>query len=748
MAQDSITGSVIAEKYRATGFQRSGRMGDVYVARRLDDQQVVSLKMLDPGLFANPEAVRRFEREAKIAQAIEHPFTLRVLDHGRSALGPWLALEYVDGESLADVIERGPLDPARAALITGRIALALEAAHQKGVVHRDLAPSNVILASQGGDSDIVKVSDFGLAMLNEPEGEGDESTLTGVGVRIGTPTYMAPEYIEEYSLDHRADLYGLGIMLFEMLTGAPPFTGRPYKVMDAHVNEAVPRPSSRRPGVPAWLDELVSRMTTKRPAQRLQTAAEVAAAIGQGLGQRLTVVEYAPPSPKRSSKRPEGGRPEAAPPEPAPAKDPILEHFVASNVGPTTRSRGGKIPPLERRFLVTRVAAGSVAGQAGVAAGWTLHLPDEDRPGLLEPRLWYQVVGQRRWAFFPPDGAERVEIVTSGLPIGVEVCRSAENVTANYDPLVPEPSALLDLWRQQRWEDLERLSKATLQQARPGGSLGGALFGRFLSGGAEKRVLVDHPALLFHGIAAMESGRPQGHLDVAEFAAKYATKWPNVYQSLAEFYTAAHQWRSASEPHVRAPLLETFTEVVQREPLPLLVRRYEELAGAPAPAAPWVGHAFPAYSMDAVDGASSARLADTLASMDDAQLLAVCLLGGFRCMPDSDEFLHRFANQIAFFQPFLYGLHLVTTKQEPVIDRPDVYRGEATVRASGVPFQVLHDYRALVQRAVKPPAIPTIYLIDRWGTCVHEGQLTDCDLWDAVTMAGRLRLERLRGGMR
>jgi serine/threonine protein kinase len=748
MAKDSITGTVIAERYKVTGFLRPGRMGDLYVARRVGDNQKFAVKVLDPGLFTNPEAVRRFEREARIAQAIAHPFTLRVLDHGRSDSGrpgggPYLVLEYVEGELLSDLIEEGPLEPKRAVAIAGRIALALEAAHQKGVVHRDLSPTNVLLAQVAG-KEFVKVSDFGLAMITESEEEqsdGKEATLTAVGVRIGTPTYMAPEYIEEYELDHRADIYGLGIMLYEMLTGAPPFTGRPYKVMEAHVHEPVPKPSSKRPDIPPWLDDLVFRLTAKRPDQRLQSAAEVAEAIERGTGVKIEVTEYRSPTAEPAPVR-------AQAPAPVDQKDPILEHFVTSNLGEVSRNKGIKAPPKDRRFLVTRVARESIAARTGVQVGYTLHLPDEDHGGLLDPRLWLHVVERRRWVFYTSDGGDRLEIVASGVPIGLEVCRSAENIVANYDPLLPEPAALLDLWSQQRWDELEKLSKATLlQQQRGGGGIGGNLFGRFLAG-SEKRVLVDHPALLFHGIALVETKRPQGHLDVTEFAAKYASKWPNVYAALSDWYATMHQWKVVTEPHARQPLAEKLADVVLREPLPLLVKRYTELLGAAPPGSPWLGQPFAEYSMDSVDGKSTARLYETLERMDESQLLAVCLLGGYRGTPDYDAFMHRFANHMAFFEPFLYGLHVVTTQQEPEHDKPELYRGEAMVKGSRIPFVVLHDYRAFVQRAVKPPAIPTVYLIDRRGTCVHEGQLTDVDLWDALVLAGRMRVERFRGGGR
>lgn len=745
MSQDSITGTVIAETYKVTGFLRPGRMGDLYVARRLTDNLKVAIKVLDPGLFTNPEAVRRFEREARITQAIAHPFTLRLVDHGRSEAGPWLVHEYVDGDLLSDVIEEGPLDPLRAAAITARIALALDAAHEKGVVHRDLAPTNVLVA-KAGPHEIVKVSDFGLATMAEPEdddgAESKEATLTAVGVRIGTPTYMAPEYIEEYELDHRADIYGLGVMLFEMLTGSPPFTGRPYKVMEAHVHEPIPKPSTKRAGVPPWLDDLVLRMAAKRPDQRPQSGADVAAVVERHTGTRIELVEYRSPTSEPAPKRVEVP---AAPP----SKDPILEHFLSTHTGQVARNRGVRAPAKDRRYLVTRVAKDSIAGRLGVETGWWLHLPDEERPGLLDPRLWLHVVDQRRWVFYTPDGADRLEIATTGIPVGVDVCRSAEDVVAHYDPLVPEPTALLDLWRHQRWDDLEKLSRATLTQQKGGGTIGGNLFGRFLSG-AEKRVLTDHPALLFHGIALLEkggAGRAQGQADLTEFAAKHASKWPVVYQALADWYTAVHHLRGASEPHARQPLLDKLTEVVARQPLPLLLRRYEELVKAAPPGSPWVGQRFAEYSMDSVDGRSTARLSDTLDRMDESQLLAVCLLGGYRATADYDDFMQRFANQMAFFEPFLYGLHVVTAQHEPDVERPDLHTGEAMVRASRIPFVVLHDYRAFVQRAIKPPSIPTIYLVDRRGVCVHEGRLTDSELWDAIALAGRLRLDRfLRGG--
>ena len=393
---DTITGSTIADRYRITGLLRPGRMGDIYVARRADDGRRVCMKLLDPGLFHNDEAVKRFERESKVTRRIDHPCSMRVLDFGRSTHGPYLVMEYVDGETLSDIVSDGPLEPLRAVRIAGMIALALKAAHAEGIVHRDLAPSNVVVANQG-NTDVVKVSDFGLAMITEKSADHTETNLTAVGVRIGTPTYMAPEYIEEYELDHRADIYGLGVMLFEMLTGHPPYEGRPYKVMDAHVNGPIPKPSAENPAIPSWIDDLIESLMTKDPNQRPGQAAEVVMAIERGLGTALEAVDYrsesAPPAPTR----------QAAPQASAPLVDPILERFIEKNLGQTRKEPAG---PVDRSacFVVEEVAETSIAARIGVKPGWLVQV--EGTAGLLDPRTYRIIGGDRTYRYLPPQGGE------------------------------------------------------------------------------------------------------------------------------------------------------------------------------------------------------------------------------------------------------------------------------------------------------------------------------------------------------
>lgn len=729
---DTITGSVIADRYRITGLMRAGRMGDIYVARRADDGRRVCVKLLDPTLFHNAEAVKRFERESKVTRRIDHPCSMRVLDFGQTTQGPYLVMEYVDGETLDDVIAEGPIPPERAARIAGLIALALQAAHAEGVVHRDLAPSNVLVTEQAG-VDIVKVTDFGLAMLTEASPDSHDTNLTAVGVRIGTPTYMAPEYIEDYSLDHRADLYGLGVMLYEMLVGEPPYTGRPYKVMDAHVNAPIPKPSERVPEVPSWLDDLVLLLMAKSPNARPAGADEVVSAIESGLRAPLRVAEYrsesAPPAPVRQR---------APQPQQAPASDPILVRFIEQNLGRVTREPRGSV---DRRkcFVVAEVATTSIAAQIGVTSGWLVQI--DGMTGLLDSRLYRHVVEQRVYRFHPPDSDETVVLTTSGVPIGMRLWRSVENVEAHFDPLQPDADALLDLWHQGAWAQLKDLSWRVLTQQRgAAGLLNTGLFAKFL--GADKIKLFDHPARLFHGAARLELGEgAAGMAEVIDFKAQYAAHWPSAFDAVAHFYAARDKVRTGN-PELAVDLLRQAHVLY---PLRQVSSLYREATGEELETTPWVGQTFSDYSMDEIDGDRAARLSEVCAQMDGSELLTICMMGGYRGSIDYNEFMHRYAHLMAFFPTFLVGLHVVTTVEKRDAKHPEHYEGEDLARIAGVSMMVLHDYRAFVQRAIKPGKVPMIYMINKQGTCVHEGILDEVDLWDALAMSGRLRVQNLHG---
>ncbi len=269
---DSLLGQVLADRYELREQQAEEMLGRVYLATDKSTGSLVHVKVLHPYLTQNPVKVRRFAREVTATRAVAHPNSVAVIDAGESGDLHWLVLEYFPTRSLQDVVEKdGPLDPARAVHITAQIASALSVAHKEGIVHRNLNPGTILLLDNARRDDFVKVRDFGLSRLQadeEGEGEDDGAALTMAGARIGNTFYMAPEYIEEQLVDPRGDIYALGCILTFMLTGRPPFTGRPAQVLDKHINER-PTPVSReRSDLPPWLDDYIMRLLVKNPRQR------------------------------------------------------------------------------------------------------------------------------------------------------------------------------------------------------------------------------------------------------------------------------------------------------------------------------------------------------------------------------------------------------------------------------------------------------------------------------------------------
>lgn len=264
----------IDDRYIIDGFLRPGRYGDEWRAHRKEDGALVDLKLLKPELFKNGEAIRRFQREVRLLLSFEHPYLLRVLDHGKTPNGdPFLVLEHQEGRLLSELVHRGALDVERVRRIGAQVARVLAAAATKGIVHRGLCPDAILLRS---GTDDVWVLDFGLAIAFGTEEcpatelgmELDEPRLTEHGQRIGDPIYMAPEYIRDFTNDARTDLYALGVLLYELLTGDPPFRGRPMDVLEAHVSQVPRPPSDHVPAVPAWLDAVVLGLLEKDPAAR------------------------------------------------------------------------------------------------------------------------------------------------------------------------------------------------------------------------------------------------------------------------------------------------------------------------------------------------------------------------------------------------------------------------------------------------------------------------------------------------
>jgi eukaryotic-like serine/threonine-protein kinase len=276
---DPLTGMTLADRYKVGRFVDEGRTGRIYVGQDRREKRRVALKILHPVLCNVEEQVRRFQREFEVTSQISHPNCVNMHEFGTFQGHRYLVMEYLDGKGLDQTIGKGDkMTPRKAARIARQVAEALTAAHALNVIHRDLNPSNIMLCKVGRQRDVVKVLDFGLARL-----QGSTEELTGVGERLGTAHYMAPEYIQGTGLDPRSDLYGLGCVLFEMLTGRTPFIGPPLRVLESQVTHTAPSPASLVPGTPSWLDALVVQLLEKSPDARPENADEVVERLIRGL---------------------------------------------------------------------------------------------------------------------------------------------------------------------------------------------------------------------------------------------------------------------------------------------------------------------------------------------------------------------------------------------------------------------------------------------------------------------------------
>ena len=264
-APGGLIGQTLDQRYAVTSLLARGGMATVYLATDLRLDRVVALKVMHPHLANDPGFVARFQREARSAARLSHPHVVGVYDQGSSETHVYLAMEYIPGRTLRDVLdEYGPLSTEQALVLLDPVIEALTAAHGAGFVHRDIKPENVLISDDGR----VKVADFGLARAVT----STESTHT-TGMIIGTVSYLSPEQVEHGDADARSDIYSTGILLFEMITGAVPHSGEsPLSVAYKHVNSDVPPPSSVVHGIPSEADALVLSATKRDPALRYQTA--------------------------------------------------------------------------------------------------------------------------------------------------------------------------------------------------------------------------------------------------------------------------------------------------------------------------------------------------------------------------------------------------------------------------------------------------------------------------------------------
>ncbi len=268
---DPLIGQIFDGRYRVDARVARGGMATVYTGfdTRLD--RVVAIKVMHQALAEDDAFVARFHREAKSAARLSHANVVAIYDQGADAGRVFLVMEHVDGGTLRERLrEEGRLSPSAALATIEPVLQALAAAHDAGLVHRDVKPENILISSDGR----VKVADFGLARAVEA------TSMTTTGLLIGTVAYLAPELVSTGRADERSDLYAAGIMLFEMLTGAPPYDGdTPLSIAYRHVNDSVPRPSSLLHGVPREVDDIVASATRREPAQRASSARELLVAV-------------------------------------------------------------------------------------------------------------------------------------------------------------------------------------------------------------------------------------------------------------------------------------------------------------------------------------------------------------------------------------------------------------------------------------------------------------------------------------
>jgi eukaryotic-like serine/threonine-protein kinase len=264
-AAEPLIGHVLQDRYRVLERLGSGSAGVVYLAEHVRIRRRVAVKLLHSQLTAAEEFVTRFHREAQVAALVASEHVVDVIDMGRLAEGPYfLVMELLQGTDVARVVAaEGALPIARAAAIGLQICDALAAVHRAGIVHRDLKPEHVALVTRSGASDFVKLLDFGLCKI------ASSGTVTGAGVALGTPRFMAPEQLEGADADPRVDLYALGGVLFFMLAGREPFVARSLLELLLQVwRDRPPRVGSLRPGVPETLETLIDRALDKSPAAR------------------------------------------------------------------------------------------------------------------------------------------------------------------------------------------------------------------------------------------------------------------------------------------------------------------------------------------------------------------------------------------------------------------------------------------------------------------------------------------------
>jgi len=276
---DPLLGTLMEGRYEILKRIGAGGMGVVYRARQAAMDRIVAVKVLIRSVAANETNVKRFQLEARAASRLDHPNTITIHDFGQTRDGTlYIVMEFLEGQALEAVISANKtLDPRRVVDIMSQVCGSLAEAHAQGVIHRDLKPDNIFLVDRFDRPDFVKVLDFGVAKLKDPDTRGDAATLTQAGMIFGTPKYMSPEQAQSLELNATSDIYALGVMMYEMLAGRAPFVGEvPLNILIQHVhNDPEPLSEVVDGDVPPALEAVVMRTLAKDPALRPQSADEL-----------------------------------------------------------------------------------------------------------------------------------------------------------------------------------------------------------------------------------------------------------------------------------------------------------------------------------------------------------------------------------------------------------------------------------------------------------------------------------------
>ena len=437
MSSDAdLIGRVVSGKYKIEKFLGGGAMGAVYKARFAALEKNVAVKVMHPAIAADPNFVGRFHREAKAASRIDHPNSMRVIDFGEEPDGLlYIAMEYVEGRDLYRVIhEDWPISNADVADLLMQTLAALAIGHEAGVIHRDLKPENLMILRQRNDEDkdayLVKVCDFGIAKITErddevkpPEGAPGAPSggqkLTTQGLVVGTPEYMSPEQAKGEKLDARTDIYSMGVILYQLITGRTPFTGdTALSIVLKHITEAPAAPSVHYPGVHKGFEAIALKAMAKDRNERFQTARSMRNALRETLEGRPMPVADTTVATAVDMTAPSGMS--------APGSNPaVLNPSVGrAPIGTPVNAAHGMTAPLESAPTMVGEPPASLTtplGTAAVTAAPAL-APAQPRAGFLI-------------------GIAAAALVGGGIVVGAVVLRKAQPAQSLARPPETAPSA-------------------------------------------------------------------------------------------------------------------------------------------------------------------------------------------------------------------------------------------------------------------------------------------------------------------